>query len=51
MATVAMGLDQFQRLLSCGLGMRLYTYDLDVKLHTQVTGESRPFGLPGGSKA
>ena len=36
MATIAMELDQFQRFLSCDLGIRLHACDLDVGLHKSV---------------
>ena len=34
MATVAMGLGQLQRFLSCDLGMRLHTCDLGMGCHS-----------------
>ena len=35
MATVAMGLSQFQRFLSCDLGTWLHTCDLGIGLHSR----------------
>ena len=34
MATVALGLCQLQKFLSCDLGTGLHTYDLGIGLHT-----------------
>ena len=36
MAAIAVGVGQFQRFLSCDLGIRLHTCDLDVGFHKSV---------------